>query len=258
MLAILSGMGSVLHAQSYRVFDWEGKAPPAQPTGNPPPGGAVSLTTYLNGGQSRETNGLEAMTVAFEVSATVWDAPLRWRIDGEGFLSGGAPATFGYQTVDEAEFNFGNPASRVVMRFDVKFGRPVNNPSFFLLDVDNNGSDHAGLIMGTIEGGGVVYPNMSLSPDTTVSWTGLGATLDVFSIGGPVSDNQAAGAVFFEWPQQNVTGFSFEWECHAGSNLRMSNIYAEYDPAGFAVVVPEPGSALLILAAACGLVRRRR
>ena len=144
------------------------------------------------------------------------------------------------------------------MRFDIHFGQPVNNPSFFLLDVDNNGSDHGTMFAATILGGGMVYPNLSLMAGTTVAWTGSGSTLDIFSNGGPASDSQATGAAFFEWPQSNVTGLSFVWESNTGTSIRMSNIYAEYDPAGFGFAVPEPPSALLFLIAVWGLWGRRR
>lgn len=258
MLCILLLTAGRMRGEAYRVFDWQGKAAPGMPTENPPGSGAVSLTTYLDGGQCRGPGGLGAMDVGFEVSVSIWSAPSKWKVDPEGFLSGGNPATYGYQAPDEAEFNFGNSNGRAVMRFDVRFGQPVNNPSFFLMDVDNNGSDHGTMFEGTILGGGTVYPNLSLMAGTTVAWTGSGSTLDIFSNGGPAADNQATGAAFFEWPHSNVTALSFVWESNTGTSIRMSNIYAEYDPAGFGFAVPEPSSALLFLIAGWGLCGRRR
>ncbi len=251
---LLSAMSGNLPAQAYRVFDWQGKSAPTMPVGT----GSVTLTNYVNGGQCRGPGGFVTMDISLEVSVSLWNPPSRWQVDPEGYLSGGNQATYGYQSPDEAEFNFGNPGGTMVMRFDVQFSQPVNNPSFFLMDVDNNGSDHGTLFEGTILGGGTVYPHLSLKPGTTVAWTGAGSTLDIFSNGGPSADNQASGAAFFAWLQNNVTSLSFVWESSTGANVRMSNIYAEYTPAGFGFAVPEPSSALLILIAGLGLSRRRR
>lgn len=228
------------------------------PTEDPPGAGAVTYTTYLNGGKFSGAGGLEAMNVTIKVTASLWDAPAKWQVDSEGHLSGGMPANYGYQVPDEAEFSFGNPAGRAIFHFEIQFGQPVNNPSFFLLDVDNNGSDHGTLFEGTILGGGTVYPSLSLMPGTSVAWTGWGPTLDVFSNGGPSTDSQAAGAAFFEWHQANVTSLSFSWESSTNTSIRLSNIYAEFDPAGFGYAVPEAPSAMLIFLAGLGLWHRRR
>ena len=244
-------------ATPYRVFDWQGKAVPAKPTSGPPGAGAFTQTTYLNGGQYWDGSALTLMNVNVDIAVQIWNNPAKWKIDPEGFVGSGGVATYGYQTPDEAEFNFGDPTGRVVMRFDFVFARPVKNPSFFLMDIDNNGSDHGTLFQATTQGGGTVYPTMSLVSGSTVRWTGSGPTLDVFSGGPGYNDTDPRGDAFFEWEQDNVTGISFVWESNSGTSIRVSNVYAEYDPAGFAFAVPEPTAAMLALLGA-GLVLRRR
>lgn len=246
-------------AETYRVFDWQGKAAPNQPSSGPPGAGAITHTAYLNGGQYWNGAALTPMDVGVDISVQIWNAPTKWKVDPEGFLSGGNVANYGYQSPDEAEFNFGDPTGRVVMQFDFVFSHPVNNPSFFLMDIDNNGSDHGTLFQATSLGGGTVYPTMSLVSGSTVSWTGSDSTLDVFSGGGAANDTQPTGAAFFEWKQNDVTGISFTWESNSGTSIRVSNIYAEYDPSGFFIVVPEPSvSMMALLTAGAALLRRRR
>jgi hypothetical protein len=255
---LAAGVASV-NGVPYRVFDWQGKAAPGEPTESPPGAGAVTHTSYLNGGQYWNGSALTPMDVDMDITVTIWDAPTKWKVDPEGFISGGNPANYGYQSPnDEAEFNFGDPNGQVVMRFDILFGQPVNNPSFLLMDIDNNGSDHGTGFQATTSGGGTVYPTMSLVTGSTVAWTGSGSTLDVFSNGGASTDNVAAGAAFFEWQESNVTGISFTWESNDGTSIRVSNIYAEYDPPGFIQVVPEPSGALLVLLCCGGILLRRR
>jgi hypothetical protein len=198
------------------------------------------------------------MDVRLDINVQVWNTPAKWKVDSEGFLSGGAPATYGYQSPDEAEFNFGDSTDRVVMRLDFVFSQPVNNPSFFLMDIDNNGSDHGTGFQATQQGGATVYPALSLVNGSTVSWTGADATLDVFSAGPASTDQQALGAAFFEWNAENITSISFVWESNAGTSIRVSNIYAEYDPSGFLFAVPEPSAAMLSVLAAGGMAMRRR
>ena len=248
-----------LEGAPYRVFDWQGKQAPAKPSEALPGPGAVTHTTYLNGGQCWTGSEFTQMDVNVDVTVSIWDSPARWRVDPEGWMSGGNPATYGYQSPDEAEFTFGDSNGQVVMRFDILFGQPVNNPSFFLMDIDNNGSDHGTVFRATTAEGGTVFPTMSLVTGSTVAWTGSGPTLDVFSNGGSATDNVALGSALFEWDVNNVTGISFIWEGNTGTSIRVSNFYAEFDPAGFTpVVVPEPSSALLVLAAAGTLLLRRR
>jgi hypothetical protein len=257
-LGLFLGVGTVASGAPYRVFDWQGKAAPIQPTEGPPGAGAVTHTTYLNGGQYWNGSTLAPMDVSLDVTVQIWDAPARWRVDAEGFLSGGNPATYGYQAPDEAEFNFGDPNGQIVVRFEFQFSQPVNNPSILLMDIDSNGSDHGTLFEAVTLGGGIAYPTLSIVPGSTVAWTGQGPTLDVFSNGGASPDNLALGSAFFEWRENSVTSISFLWESNAGTSIRVSNIYAEYDPVNFNQVVPEPSAALMALGAAGALIWRRR
>ena len=130
-------------ADPYRVFDWEGKTVPIKPTAGPPGVGAVTHTTYLSGGQYSNGGTLFSMDVTLDITIQTRQ-PSRWRIDGAGFLSGGLPADYGYQSPDEAEFDFGNPGGKFVMRMDFTFSHPVDNPSFLLMDIDALGGDHPG------------------------------------------------------------------------------------------------------------------
>lgn len=255
---VLAALAPLAGAQGYRVFDWQGKSTPAQPSEGPPGSGAVTHTTYLSGGQCWTGDAFLTMDVEIDVSVSIWDVPARWRVDPEGFVSGGNLATYGYQSPDEAEFHFGDPNVQVVMRFDVRFSQPVNNPSFFLMDIDNNGSDYGSQFKATTLGGGTVYPSLSLVAGSTVAWTGADSVLEVFSSGGASTDNQATGSAFFEWHETSITGISFVWESFSGSTIRMSNIYGEYDPSGFMMVVPEPSAGLLAIVAAGGIILRRR
>lgn len=244
-------------AGAYRVFDWQGKAAPVQPTEGPPGAGAVTHTSYLNGGQYWEGSGLMPMDVEMDITVSIWDTPTKWKVDPEGFVSGGNPANYGYQTPDEAEFNFGDPNAQVVMRFDILFGQPINNPSFLLMDIDNSGGDRGSFIQATTADGGTVFPSMSLVTGSTVAWTGSGSTFEIFSNGGAANDDEAVGSAFFEWEEKNVTGISFTWESNNGTSIRVSNIYSEFNPPNFNVV-PEPSAALLALLFAGGLLLRRR
>lgn len=256
LAAILALSPGDCPADAYRVFDWEGKTVPTKPTEAPPGPGSVTETVYLNGGQYRDGAALSPLDVRVDITVEIWNDPARWRID-TGL--GPGTATYGYQSPDEAEFNFGETTGQMIMRMDFIFSQPVDNPSFFLMDIDNTGVDHGTQFKATTQGGGTIYPTLSLASNSTVAWTGDGATLDVFSNGASSSDSEARGAAFFEWNAQNVTSISFVWESAEGTTIRMSNIYGEFDPAGFTVVAaPEPSSALLGLVFAGGLMMRRR
>jgi hypothetical protein len=257
-LLLLGLVAGHARADAYRVFDWEGKTAPLEPTSGPSGAGAVTHTTYLNGGQYSNGGTLFSMNVSLDVTVQTWSDPSRWKIDNEGMISGTQPANYGYQTPDEAEFSFGNPSGRFVMRVDINFSQPVDNPSFFLLDIDAFGGDRGTQFQGTRQGGGTVYPTLNVVAGSTVAWTGTGPTLDVFSAGPSSSDQQALGAAFFEWNAQGVTSLSFVWESNLNTSIRLSNIYADFNPAGFIFSIPEPSVPMLSLLFAGGLSFRRR
>jgi len=259
-LCLVGLVAGQAQADPYRVFDWQGKLAPTKPTAGPPGPGSITHTTYLGGGQYQSGATLTSMDVTLDINVQTWSDPAKWKIDPEGFISGPATANYGFQSPDEAEFNFGTTAARMVMRMDIVFSHPVDNPSFFLMDVDALGGDHGTGFQASLQGGGTVYPTMSLVNGSNVAWTGSGPTLDVFSAGAPTSDQDAAGAAFFEWNANAVTSISFTWESNAGTSIRVSNIYANFDPSGFnfAFPAPEPSAPLLGLVLAGGLMLRRR
>ena len=152
------------------------------------------------------------------------------------------------------------------LRISMDFSHSVFNPSFMLMDIDNANSDEITNLLAVTAANAIYYPSISLVSGSVVRAQGSGATLLLDSNGGNSTDTQALGTAFAEWNASGVNHLEFTWKGKNGTSIRLSNLYAEFDPAGFtqvvpgAVAVPEPSSMAL---AALGfgtlaLLRRRR
>jgi len=245
----------VIAQGTYTVFDWQGLTAPDEP----PDGSTPTVTSYNSLAQYWDGAAFVPTDLTITITPLAYLNPATWRIDDDSL-----GLTYGYQSPDEAEFRFGTaPNGDISFRFELDLAQPVNNASFFILDIDNNSSDHITGVMARTVSNEVYYPSLSLVPGSNLVWNGSGATLDVFSNGGNSTDTQALGSAFYEWDAGlPVNHLEFVWSASTGTSIRFSNLYAYFDPAGFDVnvpgTIPEPSTGLLGLAAALMLWRRRR
>jgi hypothetical protein len=268
-LAALGGLAfivlSPVCAAPYTVFNWNGRTAPTQPAGPTFP--PASTTTVYSGAQYYDSvlGSLQSMTVTFTVAPLIF--PSASSVSGSWTVNNaGTGFTYGYQTIDEAEWRFGNATAEVQLRISMDFSHSVFNPSFMLMDIDNANSDEITNLLAVTAANAIYYPSISLVSGSVVRAQGSGATLLLDSNGGNSTDTQALGTAFAEWNASGVNHLEFTWKGKNGTSIRLSNLYAEFDPAGFtqvvpgAVAVPEPSSMAL---AALGfgtlaLLRRRR
>lgn len=250
---------------SYTMFDWNGRTAPTQPTGPTYPPG--STTTVYTGAQYYDigSGSLQPMSVTFTVIPVIFPSASSnssaWTVNnaGTGF-------TYGYQSPDEAEWRFGNASAEVQLRITMDFSHSVFNPSFMLMDIDNANSDEITNLLAETASAAVYYPSISVVAGSVVRTQGSGATLMLDSNGGNSTDTQALGAAFVEWAMGDITRLEFTWKGKNGTSIRLANLYAEYDPAGFSEVVPgsaavpEPASVTLVALGigAVAFLRRRR
>lgn len=245
----LVAFSPVSQGAAYTVFNWNGRTAPAKPTG--PPFLPAATTTVYSGAQYFETatNSFQPLSVTFRVIPVVFPTassnPTSWTVDnaGTGF-------TYGYQSPDEAEWRLGTASAEVQLRITMDFSHSVFNPSFMLMDIDNATSDEITQIVAYTNTGGMFTPSVSLVAGSVVRITGAGTNLMLDSTGGNSTDTQALGSAFLEWSMGGVTHLEFTWKGKSGTSIRMANLYAEFDPAGFTQVaaeaaVPEPGTIVM-------------
>lgn len=241
---------------TYTVFDWAGMTAPTEP----PNGSTPTVTNYTGLAQYWDGAALSSTDLTIRVTPLTYLNPATWRVDNASTGN-----TYGYQSPDEAEFRFGTaPNGLVQFRFELDLAQPVNNAGFFILDIDNNSSDHITGALARSVSNDVYYPSLSLVAGSNIVYTGSGATLDTYSNGGNSTDTQALGSAYYEWPAGvPITHLEFVWSATSGTSIRFSNLYAFYNPPGFIEGVPgsipEPGVSLLgLVGLAAALLRRRR